>query len=109
MLLECIRVQALSLAQQSAGDEDAYDYNALLRHGIFEAYSGILNGMSKGMSSKHLTQVAPVRAPAQRRALANCRDVRLLHWQSAAYGNVICSSMVVSPYLPDWLGVTGSG
>lgn len=62
-MLKCNRAQALSLAQQSAGDEDAYDYNALLRHGIFEAYSGILNGMSKGMSSKHLTQVAPVRAP----------------------------------------------
>ena len=64
--------QALSLAQQSAGDEDAYDYNSLLRHGIFEAYSGILNGMSKGMSSKHLTQVAPVRAPMQGRVLACC-------------------------------------
>ncbi|KAK9837148.1 hypothetical protein WJX81_006220 [Elliptochloris bilobata] len=51
--------QALSVAQQSTGDEDAYEYNSLLRHGIFEAYSGILNGMSKDKSTQHMTQVAP--------------------------------------------------
>ena len=72
--------QALSLAQQSAGDEDAYDYNSLLRHGIFEAYSGILNGMSKGMSSKHLTHVAPVRGPRA----ASCADVMQRRTVSAA-------------------------
>ena len=55
--------QALSAAQQQAGDEDSYEYNSLLRHGIFEAYSGILNGMSKPKSTQHLTQVAPVRHP----------------------------------------------
>ena len=58
------RAQALSVAQQQAGDEDSYEYNSLLRHGIFEAYSGILNGMSKPKSAQHLTQVAPVRAGA---------------------------------------------
>ncbi len=52
------------MAQQQAGDEDSYEYNSLLRHGIFEAYSGILNGMSKPKSAQHLTQVAPVRAGA---------------------------------------------
>jgi len=52
------------VAQQQAGDEDSYEYNSLLRHGIFEAYSGILNGMSKPKSAQHLTQVAPVRAGA---------------------------------------------
>ncbi len=56
--------QALSAAQQQAGDEDSYEYNSLLRHGIFEAYSGILNGMSKPKSTQHLTQVAPVRHPS---------------------------------------------
>jgi hypothetical protein len=59
----CGRAQALSVAQQQAGDEDSYEYNSLLRHGIFEAYSGILNGMSKPKSAQHLTQVAPVRPP----------------------------------------------
>ena len=56
--------QNLSAAQQQAGDEDSYEYNSLLRHGIFEAYSGILNGMSKPKSTQHLTQVAPVRHPS---------------------------------------------
>ena len=63
------------MAQQQAGDEDSYEYNSLLRHGIFEAYSGILNGMSKPKSAQHLTQVAPVRAGAPYSAHTSGLDV----------------------------------
>ena len=53
-------VQALSVQQQQAADEDFFDYNNLLRHGILEAYAGILNGMSRAKINQHLVQAAMV-------------------------------------------------
>jgi hypothetical protein len=53
-------VQALSVQQQQAADEDFFDYNNLLRHGILEAYAGILNGMSRPKINQHLVQAAMV-------------------------------------------------
>ena len=49
--------------QQQAGNEEAFEYNSLLRHGIFEAYSGILNGMSSAKCDQYLQPSAPVRLP----------------------------------------------
>ena len=54
-------VQQLSVMQQQAGNEEAFEYNSLLRHGIFEAYSGILNGMSGAKCDQYLQPSAPVR------------------------------------------------
>ncbi len=59
-LLTCA-LQALSVQQQQTGDEDFFDYNNLLRHGILEAYSGILNGLSREMVNQHLVGAATVR------------------------------------------------
>ena len=52
--------QSLSVMQQQAGDEQAFEYNSLLRHGIFEAYSGILNGMTTPKCDQYLRPFAPV-------------------------------------------------
>ena len=49
--------------QQQQGDEEAFEYNSLLRHGIFEAYSGILNGMSQAKCDQFLRPFVPVRSP----------------------------------------------
>ena len=54
--------QTLSVMQQQSGDEEAFEYNSLLRHGIFEAYSGILNGMSQAKCDQYLRPFVPVRA-----------------------------------------------
>lgn len=54
-------LQQLSVMQQQAGNEEAFEYNSLLRHGIFEAYSGILNGMSSAKCDQYLQPSAPVR------------------------------------------------
>ncbi|EIE27283.1 ARM repeat-containing protein [Coccomyxa subellipsoidea C-169] len=51
--------QSLSVMQQQAGDEAAFEYNSLLRHGIFEAYSGILNGMSTPKCDQYIRPFAP--------------------------------------------------
>ncbi|CAL5228954.1 g12186 [Coccomyxa viridis] len=51
--------QQLSVMQQQAGNEEAFEYNSLLRHGIFEAYSGILNGMSSAKCDHYLKPSAP--------------------------------------------------
>lgn len=59
-LLTCA-LQALSVQQQQTGDEDFFDYNNLLRHGILEAYSGILNGLSREKVNQHLVGAATVR------------------------------------------------
>ena len=47
--------------QQQQGDEEAFEYNSLLRHGIFEAYSGVLNGMSQVKCDQFLRPFVPVR------------------------------------------------
>ncbi len=57
----CFHMQQLSVMQQQAGNEEAFEYNSLLRHGIFEAYSGILNGMSSAKCDQYLQPSAPVR------------------------------------------------
>jgi hypothetical protein len=46
--------QSLSVSQQQQGNEDLYEYNNMLRHGIFEAYSGIFNGMSNEKCNQYL-------------------------------------------------------
>ncbi len=53
--------QALSVQQQQAGDEDAVPYNNQLRQGIFEAYSGIFNGMSREKAAQSLGPYVVVR------------------------------------------------
>lgn len=52
--------QALSVAQQQTGDEEYADYNNMLRHGIFEAYAGLLNGLPPAMCNQYL---GPFAAP----------------------------------------------
>ncbi len=61
--------QQLSVMQQQAGNEEAFEYNSLLRHGIFEAYSGILNGMSSAKCDHYLKPSAPVRLSCNMRLL----------------------------------------
>lgn len=56
-----LAAQTLSVQQQQSGDEDLFEYNNQLRHGIFEAYSGILNGMSAEKVSQFLEQPSVVR------------------------------------------------
>lgn len=55
-----LTAQTLSVQQQQSGDEDLFEYNNQLRHGIFEAYSGILNGMSSEKVSQFLEQPSVV-------------------------------------------------
>ncbi len=43
-----------------SGNEEAFEYNSLLRHGIFEAYSGILNGLTTPKCDQYLRPFAPV-------------------------------------------------
>lgn len=52
--------QGLSVQQQQSGDEDAFTYNNTLRRSIFEAYSGIFNGMSKEKVNMYMPQYIPV-------------------------------------------------
>ncbi len=52
------------MQQQQTGDEDFFDYNNMLRHGILEAYSGILNGLSREKANQHLIAAATVRTSA---------------------------------------------
>ena len=59
-LTHILLLQQLSVMQQQAGNEEAFEYNSLLRHGIFEAYSGILNGMSSAKCDQYLQSSAPV-------------------------------------------------
>lgn len=49
------------MQQQQARDEDLFDFNNQLRHGIFEAYAGIINGMSPEKVNQYLLEPAPVR------------------------------------------------
>lgn len=58
-----MHAQSLSVAQQRNSEEETFEYNSLLRHGIFEAYSGILNGMSQPKCDQHLRPYVPVRFP----------------------------------------------
>ena len=51
--------QQLSVQQQQARDETAYDYNNLLRAGIFEAYSGIFHAMG-ATGNQYLQEAAKV-------------------------------------------------
>ena len=59
----CHCLQTLSVQQQQTGDEDAFAYNNSLRRGIFEAYSGIITGMSREKVNAYLTNYALVRPP----------------------------------------------
>jgi hypothetical protein len=59
-LTHVLLLQQLSVMQQQSGNEEAFEYNSLLRHGIFEAYSGILNGMSTTKCDQYLQPSAPV-------------------------------------------------
>lgn len=51
--------QQLSVAQQQSGDEEYYEYNNMLRHGIFEAYAGILNGLPVSMCNQYMAAYTP--------------------------------------------------
>ena len=51
----------MSVQQQQARDEDLFDFNNQLRHGIFEAYAGIINGMSPEKVNQYLLEPSPVR------------------------------------------------
>ena len=48
------------MQQQQAGDEDAFAYNNTLRRSIFDAYSGIFNGMSREKINMYMPQYVPV-------------------------------------------------
>ena len=50
--------QAGCVLCMSAGDEDQYESNNFLRLGIFEAVSGILNGLSREQCDKYLASTA---------------------------------------------------
>lgn len=52
--------QGLSVGAQQSGDEETIDYNNQLRQGIFEAYSGIFNGLSKEKVDTYLAPYAQV-------------------------------------------------
>ena len=56
----CPSVKGLSVQQQQAGDEDAFAYNNTLRRSIFDAYSGIFNGMSRDKINMYMPQYVPV-------------------------------------------------
>ncbi|KAI3428693.1 hypothetical protein D9Q98_007516 [Chlorella vulgaris] len=49
----------MSVQQQQSGGEDAAEYNNLLRHGILEAWAGMLNGLSKDKAEQYLKPYAP--------------------------------------------------
>ena len=75
--------QTLSVMQQQSGDEEAFEYNSLLRHGIFEAYSGILNGMSQPKCDQFLRPFVPVRASPRQQTISlynvEVSGTRLVH------------------------------
>ncbi|KAK9809817.1 hypothetical protein WJX73_009625 [Symbiochloris irregularis] len=48
------RAEELSIQQQQTNDEAVFEYNNLLRMGIFEAFSGIFNGMSPAKCEHYL-------------------------------------------------------
>lgn len=50
--------QALSVQQQKSGDEEFFEYNNQLRHSILEAYSGVLNGMTRPKVEQNMMQSA---------------------------------------------------
>ncbi|PSC75516.1 importin subunit beta-1-like [Micractinium conductrix] len=50
---------AMQLSVQQQQQEDAADYNNLLRHGILEAWAGMFNGMSKEKAEAYLKPYAP--------------------------------------------------
>lgn len=54
------RAQQLSIEQQQANDDGAFEYNNLLRMGIFEAFSGIFNGMSAPKIEQYMKEHAQV-------------------------------------------------
>ena len=56
-----VLVQSLSVQQQQSGNEELFEYNNQLRQGIFEAYSGILNGLSREKASHFLLAPSVVR------------------------------------------------
>ena len=53
--------QTLSVMQQQSTDEESQEYNTLLRVSIFEAYSGIFNGLTAPKISMYLKAPAEVR------------------------------------------------
>ena len=52
--------QQLSVMQQQSNDEESLEYNTSLRMSIFEAYSGIFNGLSAPKISQYLKPPAEV-------------------------------------------------
>ena len=50
----------MSVLQQQSGDEEAFAYNNTLRRSIFDAYSGIFNGMSREKVNQFMPPYAPV-------------------------------------------------
>lgn len=48
------------MQQQQSGDEDSFAYNNTLRRSIFDAYSGIFNGMSREKVNIYMPQYVPV-------------------------------------------------
>lgn len=56
--------QALSVQQQTSTDEDILEFNCTLRTAIFDAYSGIFNGLSKEKVAALLPHSAQVPLPA---------------------------------------------
>lgn len=52
--------QQLSVMQQQSSDEESLEYNTSLRISIFEAYSGIFNGLSAPKISQYLKAPAEV-------------------------------------------------
>ena len=65
----------MSVQQQQTRDEDLFDFNNQLRHGIFEAYAGIINGMSPEKVNQYLLEPSPVRrVPAHNHSHAQCSN-----------------------------------